>query len=77
MLWISRFRGSGNAEPAWTRALSMANGTRSPYNAHEAIRSDPENAAAPGDRPDPQIAEEIKRRQISLALRYVAAVRAR
>jgi hypothetical protein len=73
MLWISRFRGSGNAEPAWMRPLSMANGAPSPYSAHEA----PENAAAPRDRPDPQIAEEIKRRQISLALRYVAAVRAR
>ena len=57
--------------------ISMANGTPSPYNAHEAIRSGPENAAAPGNSPDPQIAEEIKRRQILLALRYVMSVRAR
>ena len=64
MFWISGF------------PLSMTNGTTLPYNAHEAIRSGPENAAAPGDSPDPQIAEEIKRRQILLALRYVAAVRA-
>ena len=77
MLWINRFRGSGKAEPAWTRPLSMAHRTPSPYNAHEAIRSGPGNAAAPGDSPDPQIPEEIKRRQISLALRYVAVVRAR
>lgn len=65
MFWISRFR------------LSMANGTPSPYNAHKAIRSGPEDAAAPGGSRDPQIPEEIKRRQILLALRYVAAVRAR
>ena len=67
MFWISRFR------------LSMTNGTPSPYNAHEAIRSGPENAAAPGDSPDSQIpeAEEIKRRQILLAQRYAMAVRAR
>jgi hypothetical protein len=77
MGWMSRFRGSGRAEPAWTRALSMANGTPSPHNANEAIESGPKNAAAPGDSPDPQIAEGIKRRQISLALRYVVAVRAR
>jgi hypothetical protein len=77
MGWISRFRGFVKAEPGWTKPLSMATGTPSPYNAHEPLRSDPENAAPPGDSPDPQIAEEIKRRQISLALRYVAAVRAR
>jgi hypothetical protein len=37
----------------------------------------PENAAAPVDRPCAQIAEEIKRRQITLAVRYIAALRAR
>ena len=76
MLWINRFRGS-RTEPAWARPLSMANRTPSPYNAREAIRRGPENAEAPGVSPDPQIPEEIKRRQISLALRYVAAVRTR
>jgi hypothetical protein len=65
MLWISRFR------------LSMANGTPSPYNAHKAIRSGTENPATPIDAPAAVITEEIKRRQISLALGYVAAVRAR
>jgi hypothetical protein len=44
---------------------------------HQAIRNSPANAAAAGDRADARIAEEIKRRQISLALRYVAAMRAR
>ena len=65
MFWISRF------------PLSTTNGTSSPYHVHETIRSGPENAASPGASPDPQIAEEIKRRQILLALRYVVAVRAR
>ena len=64
MFWIGRFR-------------SMANGTPSPFAAREVIRSGPENAAASGNGADPQIPEEIKRRQILLALRYVAAVRAR
>ena len=65
MFWINRFR------------LLVPKGTPSLYNAHEAIRSAPENAAASGDSPNPQIPEEIKRRQILLALRYVVAVRAR
>ena len=74
MGWISRFRASGKAEPAdpWDELINGA-----PYNAHKAIRSHPENPAAPSDRPDAHIAEEIKRRQLSLAVRYVAAVRAR
>ncbi len=65
MFWIGRL------------PLSVANGMPSPYNTHEAIRSGTENAPAPGGSPDPQIAEEIKRRQILLALRYVLAVRVR
>jgi hypothetical protein len=36
-----------------------------------------ETPAAPSDYPEVHIAEEIKRRQITLAVRYVAAVRAR
>ena len=48
-----------------------------PYDAHKAIRSSPESPATPCDRPDAHIAQEIKRRQISLVVRYVAAVRAR
>jgi hypothetical protein len=47
------------------------------YDAHEAIRSGAENPAASVDRPDAQISEEIKRRQVSLGVRYVAALRAR
>src|SRR5271157_2017213 len=44
-------------------------------DAQKAIRSSPENTAYPGGRPD-TLTEEIKRRQISLAVRYVAIVRA-
>jgi hypothetical protein len=50
-----------------------------PDDAHKAVRGNLENpnSAAPGDRPGVQIAEEIKRQQTSIAVRYVAAVRAR
>jgi hypothetical protein len=75
MGWTSRFRGSGEAEPATPWGATTVNGA--PSGARKAIRSSPNNPAAPGNRPDGQIAEEIKRRQISLAVRYVAAVRAR
>jgi hypothetical protein len=46
-------------------------------DAHFAIRSGAENRPAPVDRQDPQIAEKIKHRQVSLAVQYVAALRAR
>jgi hypothetical protein len=71
MVWISRFRGSGKTEPADPWRESVLNGP--PHDAHEAIR----RTGDPGERSDAQIAEEIKRRQVSLAVRYVAAVRAR
>jgi hypothetical protein len=75
MGWMSRFRASGEAKPANPWDERGINGAL--YDPHQAIRSSPEKTAAPGDRPDGQIAEEIKRRQISLAVRYVAAMRAR
>jgi hypothetical protein len=75
MVWINRFGGSRKAEPAGQWDESVIKGA--PYNARGASRSNPENVVAPGDWPDAQIAEEIKRRQVSLAVRYVAAVRAR
>ena len=75
MGWISRFRASGKPEPVdpWDETVINC----APYDAHKPIRSSPENPAVPGDRPDAHMAEEIKRRQVSLAVRYVAAVRAR
>jgi hypothetical protein len=75
MGWISRFRVSGNAEPVVPWYETGTNGT--PYYSQETIRRIPENPAAPGAPEDAQIAGEIKRRQVSLAIRYVAAVRAR
>jgi len=69
MSWINRFRASGRAEPAdpWNETV---------INTRKATRGSPENPAA-AERPGAHIAEEIKRRQLSLAVRYVAAVRAR
>ena len=75
MGWISRFRVSGEAEPPHPRDETVINGA--PYDAHKAIRSGPESPTNFGDRPDAHIAEEIKRRQLSIAAHYVAAVRAR
>ena len=74
MGWMSRFRGSGEAEPANPADETVINGV--PYDAQKEIRSSPANPAAPGDRPE-AVAEEIKRRQISAVVRYVAALRAR
>ena len=74
MGWNSRFGASGEAERADPWDETIINGA---YDAHKAILSSPENPAVPGDRPDAHIAEEIKRQQISLVVRYVAAVRSR
>jgi len=71
--WMSRYRGSGEAEPADPADVTVINGA--PYDARKEIRS-PQNPAAPSDRPE-AVAEEIKRQQLSVVLRYVAAVRAR
>ena len=73
---INTFRASGDAEPADSADQTVIHGAP-PYDAHITIRSGAENPATPIDAPDARIGEEIKRRQISLALRYVAAVRAR
>jgi hypothetical protein len=72
---IDTFRASGKAEPGDPSDETVINGV--PYDAHEAIRNGAETAATPVGVPDTRVAEEIKRRQISLALRYVAAVGAR
>ena len=75
MSWINAFRASGEAERADPVYETVINGAA--YDADKAIRSGAETAATPIGAPDARVAEEIKRRQISLALRYVAAVRAR
>jgi hypothetical protein len=71
---INTFRASGEAERADPSDETVINGA--PYDAPQAIRSGAENPAAPVDRPDAHMAEEIKRRQVLLAMRYVAALRA-
>jgi len=72
--WMSRFRGSGEAEPADPADETVINGA--PYDARKDVRSSPQNPAAPGNRPE-AVAEEIKRQQLLAVVRYVAAVRAR
>jgi hypothetical protein len=72
---IGIFRAWGESERAEPSNGTVINGA--PYDAHETIQSGAENPAVPVDRPHAQIAEEIKRRQVSLAVRYVAALRAR
>ena len=71
MGWTSRFRVSGDAKPVGAGDETIINGA--PYSGLEASRSEPKKSVAVGDH----AAEEIKRRQISLAVRYVTAVRAR
>jgi mono/diheme cytochrome c family protein len=71
--WMSRYRGSGQAEPADPADETVINGA--PYDARKAIRS-PQNPAVPGDRSE-AVAEEIRRQQLSAVVRYVAAMRAR
>jgi hypothetical protein len=75
MRWNSRFGASGEAESGDPVDETVINGA--PYVAHKAVRSSPQSPAALGDRPDAHIAEEIKRRQIALVVRYVATVRTR
>ena len=70
-IYAFRASGSERAEPS-DETVSGASS-----DVHQAIRSGSENRPAPVDRPDPQIAEKIKYRQVSLAVQYVAALRAR
>jgi hypothetical protein len=72
---INTFRASGEAEPAYPADEAVMNGTS--CDADKAIQSGAENPVTPVDAPDARVEEEIRHRQISLALHYVAAVRAR
>ena len=71
---IYTFLASGEAERAEPSDETVSG---APSDARQAIRSASENRPAPVDRRDPQIAEKIKYRQVSLAVQYVAALRAR
>lgn len=72
---IDSIRESGESRPADPLDDTVINGA--PYDARQTIQGGTEKPAAPTDGPDTQIAEEIKRQQILLAVRYVAAVRGR
>ena len=71
MRWISRFRVSGDAKPVGAGDETIINDAR--YMSLEASRNEPKKSVAVGDN----AAEEIKRRQVSLVVRYVATMRAR
>jgi len=73
MRWTSRFRTAGEGEAANLRNETVIDRAPAPYD----VRRSPETPAAPAYHPQANIAEEIKRRQIALAVRYVVAVRAR
>jgi hypothetical protein len=73
MGWISRLRASGEAEAVAPQDETVINGT--PYT-YQATRSNPINPVVRGALQDGGIAEEIKHRQTTLAVRYVAMVRA-
>jgi len=75
MDWMNRFRASGRAEPADPTDETVINGA--PYDAQKEIRNSPRYPAAPADPSDAGIAEEIKQRQVSALVPYVAAFRAR
>ena len=75
MDWMNRFRASGRAEPADPTDETVINGA--PYDAQKEIRNSPQYSAAPGDSSDAGIAEEIRQRQVSALVRYVATFRAR
>ncbi len=67
MGWTSRFGVSGDAKP-----IGAGDETGAPYLGPEASRSEPKKPVV-GDH----AAEEIKRRQVSLIVRYVTTMRAR
>jgi hypothetical protein len=72
---INTFGASGEPQRPDPSDETFINGA--PYDGDQAIRGSAKNPAASIDRPDGQIADEIKRQQISLAVRYITAFRAR
>lgn len=71
MGWFSRFRVAVDVKPAGSGDETKINAA--PYFGSGTSRSGPNDSVAAGDR----VTEEIKRRQVSFAVRYVAAVRGR
>lgn len=72
MGWINALLATGVAAPTDLCDETVINGA--PYEPYQTIRSGAENPVA---RPDARIAEDIRRRQITLVTQYVATVRAR
>ena len=76
MGWIiSRFRDPRNLERAKPWDETVINGT--PYDPNKLNRNGVEHIAAGKSSQNGNIPEEVKRRQLSLVTRYIAAVRAR
>jgi len=75
MGWISRLLASERAQSGSPWDETVINGA--PYQLQKPARSSADNSMGGAESLDAQDAEEIKRRQVSLAVRYVAAVRAR
>ncbi len=76
MGWVSRLFTPGEAESVSPWDETVINGA--PYHPQKPTRSGAEDSAGgTDDSLAAQNAEEIKRRQVSLAVRYLAAVRAR
>jgi hypothetical protein len=75
MGWISRFHESRDTEPANPWDETVIN--NAPYDPYKVIRSGVEHRAAASAPQNANFAEEVKRRQISLVVRYIAAMRAR
>ena len=75
MGWINTFWASRVGAPADPRDETVINGA--PYDHHKATRRGAEKPVPSVAHLDAQVAEEIRRRQISLAVRYIAKVRAR
>jgi hypothetical protein len=71
MSWIGRFRPLREATLSDAGNATVTHGSQP----EKAIRSNADCAAVPGESVALRAAEEIKRRQISLTVRYVAAVR--
>ena len=74
MGWFNLFPPS-DAATAADYEVTVIDGA--PYDAHAGIPTAVETHAASTNRPVPQVAEEIKRRQVALLERYVAAIRLR
>ena len=75
MGWINTFLASGAVRVAAPTDAGDETVTNSaPYDARKAIQGGAEHSAI---LPDVQIAEDVKRRQIALAVRYVTKTRFR